>query len=153
MKTIKQLLPLLAATVALLLVFRYWVPSFLGPENLLDLAQQVSVNAILAFGMTLAILIGGIDLSVGALLALVGTVAVSVLSAQGDAAQSAMWSAGRGGGRPGRGRGLRRLQRPLCGEDQNAAVHHYPGHDARGPRLPPAASTMAGPCTSPSSRP
>ncbi len=91
MKTIKQLLPLLAATVALLLVFRYWVPSFLGPENLLDLAQQVSVNAILAFGMTLAILIGGIDLSVGALLALVGTVTVSVLSAQGDAAQSAMW--------------------------------------------------------------
>jgi ribose transport system permease protein len=51
------------------------VPVFLSPDNLVDLAQQISINAILAFGMTLVILIGGIDLSVGALLALTGTVA------------------------------------------------------------------------------
>ena len=38
-----------------------------------------SINAILAFGMTLAILIGGIDLSVGAVVALAGTVAVASL--------------------------------------------------------------------------
>ena len=81
MKNAKQLLPLLAATVVLLLLFRVWVPSFLAPENMLDLAQQVSINAILAFGMTLTILIGGIDLSVGALLALVGTTTVYILTA------------------------------------------------------------------------
>ena len=81
MKNAKQLLPLLAATVVLLLLFRVRVPNFLALENMLDLAQQVSINAILAFGMTLTILIGGIDLSVGALLALVGTTTVYLLAA------------------------------------------------------------------------
>ncbi len=75
----KQLLPLLAAVVALLILFRLLVPNFLNTSNLFDLVQQISVNAIIAFGMTLAILIGGIDLSVGALLALVGTTTVYFL--------------------------------------------------------------------------
>ncbi|MCX6924270.1 MAG: ABC transporter permease [Verrucomicrobia bacterium] len=52
-------------------------------SNLLDLAQQISINAILAFGMTLVILIGGIDLSVGAVVALVGTVTVALLARVG----------------------------------------------------------------------
>jgi ribose transport system permease protein len=78
-KSFRQVLPLLAAIVVLLGLFRIWVPQFLAPENLLDLAQQISVNAILAFGMTLVILIGGIDLSVGAVVALVGTVTVATL--------------------------------------------------------------------------
>ncbi|MFO0909018.1 MAG: ABC transporter permease [Isosphaeraceae bacterium] len=79
MKTIARLAPLLAAEVLLLVVFRYWVPQFLAADNLIDLAQQISINAVLAFGMTLVILIGGIDLSVGAVLALVGTIAVWLL--------------------------------------------------------------------------
>lgn len=49
----------------------------------MDLAQQISVNAILAFGLTLVILIGGIDLSVGAVVALSGVVCVSVLGVAG----------------------------------------------------------------------
>jgi ribose transport system permease protein len=53
-----------------------------------DLVQQVSVNAIIAYGMTLAILIGGIDLSVGAVLALVGTTVVYVLGAGEPESQS-----------------------------------------------------------------
>src|SRR5688572_32591133 len=59
---------LLSAIVLLLALFAIWVPGgrFLTTSNLLDLAQQISVNAIIAFGMTLVILIGGIDLSVGA---------------------------------------------------------------------------------------
>jgi ribose transport system permease protein len=80
---LRRLLPLLAATAALLVLFRILVPNFLETENLLDVAQQISVNAILAFGMTLVILIGGIDLSVGALLALVGTVTTYALLPQG----------------------------------------------------------------------
>jgi ribose transport system permease protein len=80
MKTAKQLAPLLAAIVLLLAVFRFWVPQFLSLDNLLDLAQQISVNAVLAFGLTLVILIGGIDLSVGAVVALVGTLTVWLLS-------------------------------------------------------------------------
>jgi ribose transport system permease protein len=79
----RQVLPLLLAIGVLLALFRIWVPRFLLPENLIDLAQQISVNAILAYGMTLVILIGGIDLSVGAVVALIGTVSVSVLSQHG----------------------------------------------------------------------
>jgi Ribose/xylose/arabinose/galactoside ABC-type transport systems, permease components len=85
-KSLRQVLPLFLAVVALLGIFRIWVPQFLGLENLLDLAQQISVNAVLAFGMTLVILIGGIDLSVGAVVALTGTVAVAALSRGGLAA-------------------------------------------------------------------
>ena len=79
MKTVKQVAPLLAAIVLLLAVFRIWVPQFLSLDNLLDLAQQISINAVLAFGMTLVILIGGIDLSVGAVVALIGTLTVWLL--------------------------------------------------------------------------
>jgi ribose transport system permease protein len=74
------LLPLLIAVAVLLILFRFWVSTFLQPSNLLDLAQQISINAILAFGMTLVIISGGIDLSVGALLALVGTTTVYFLT-------------------------------------------------------------------------
>lgn len=84
----KQVLPLLVAIAVLLTGFHLWVPGFLRSENMLDLAQQISVNAIIAFGMTLTILIGGIDLSVGALVALVGTLTVAVLSRGGVESQS-----------------------------------------------------------------
>ncbi len=85
MKTLRQLLPLLIAIVLLVAFFAFFVPGgrFLTMSNLLDLTQQISINAILAFGMTLAILIGGIDLSVGAVVALAGTVAVAVLPCAG----------------------------------------------------------------------
>ena len=83
MKQLRSLLPLLAAIVLLLVIFTLWVPQhrFLTTGNLMDLAQQISVNAILAFGLTLVILIGGIDLSVGAVVALAGVVCVSALGA------------------------------------------------------------------------
>ncbi|MFN7564427.1 MAG: ABC transporter permease, partial [Prosthecobacter sp.] len=48
---------------------RTW-PVFLTRENLLNIASQIAVIAILAIGMTLVIIAGGIDLSVGSLLAL-----------------------------------------------------------------------------------
>ncbi len=44
--------------------------AFLGERNLTNLARQVSVNCILAFGMTIIILLGHIDLSLGSVLAL-----------------------------------------------------------------------------------
>jgi len=91
----KRLLPLLAAVVILELLFRFglpylWagIPRFWDFENQLDIAQQISVNAILAFGLTLTILIGGIDLSVGALVALVGTTTVYVLTRGAPHAES-----------------------------------------------------------------
>lgn len=83
MNQLRRWLPLVGVLLALLVVFRLWVPRFLSADNLIDLVQQVSVNAILAFGMTLVILSGGIDLSVGAVLALVGTATTYVMVEQG----------------------------------------------------------------------
>lgn len=45
-------------------------PTFLKAENLVNIANQIAVIAILAIGMTLVIITGGIDLSVGSLIAL-----------------------------------------------------------------------------------
>ena len=47
-------------------------PHFLTVSNLLNVAQQTSINAIVAVGMTFVILSGGIDLSVGSIVALAG---------------------------------------------------------------------------------
>lgn len=51
-----------------------WVltPHFLTVSNLLNIAQQTSINAIVAAGMTFVIISGGIDLSVGSIVALAG---------------------------------------------------------------------------------
>jgi ribose transport system permease protein len=86
MTAARRFVPLLLAVVLLMGVFAARVPNFLAAENLIDLAQQISVNAILAFGLTLVILTGGIDLSVGAVLALVGVIVVSVSTEFGLAA-------------------------------------------------------------------
>ncbi|TWT54852.1 Ribose transport system permease protein RbsC [Rubripirellula amarantea] len=53
--------------------------SFLTTENGLNILRQISVNLCLSIGMTLIILAGGIDLSVGAVLALSGAVAAGLL--------------------------------------------------------------------------
>jgi ribose transport system permease protein len=54
---------------------------FLSTQNLSNIARQVSINAILAVGMSVVIFSGGIDLSVGAVLALsMTTVAGAMLS-------------------------------------------------------------------------
>jgi ribose transport system permease protein len=49
---------------------RYRWPNFLKTSNLLNIANQIAIIAILAIGMTLVIITGGIDLSVGSLIAL-----------------------------------------------------------------------------------
>ena len=48
---------------------------FLTPRNLTNLSRQVAINGILAVGMTYVILLGGIDLSVGSVVALAGVAA------------------------------------------------------------------------------
>ncbi|MDQ2731983.1 MAG: ribose ABC transporter permease [Armatimonadota bacterium] len=51
-------------------------PNFSTTGNLVNIARQVSINAILAAGMTVVILTGGIDLSVGSALAVTGVASV-----------------------------------------------------------------------------
>ncbi len=54
---------------------------FLQRGNLINVARQISFEALIAFGMTLIIVTGGIDLSVGSLVALTGVVAGVVMHA------------------------------------------------------------------------
>ena len=58
-----------------------WIltPHFLTVSNLLNIAQQTSINAIIAVGLTFVIVSGGIDLSVGSVVAFSGVVMASLL--------------------------------------------------------------------------
>ena len=65
------------------LVIFFWIltPHFLTVSNLLNVAQQTSINAIIAVGLTFVIISAGIDLSVGSILAFSGVVIASILNA------------------------------------------------------------------------
>jgi ribose transport system permease protein len=59
------------ASLILLALLLWWAePVFMSGQNLLNVARQASLTAILGVGMTFVILTGGIDLSVGSIVAL-----------------------------------------------------------------------------------
>ncbi|WP_114570149.1 ribose ABC transporter permease [Exiguobacterium flavidum] len=60
----------LIGLLAIIIVVTILEPGFLTLPNLFNILRQVSINALIAFGMTFVILTGGIDLSVGSILAL-----------------------------------------------------------------------------------
>ncbi|MDA3625349.1 ABC transporter permease [Saccharopolyspora oryzae] len=75
-----------AAAGALIVVFvvlSIIAPSFLTADNLFNLGSQTSVNAVMAVGVTLVIITGGIDLSVGSVAALSGVVGVLLMAEYG----------------------------------------------------------------------
>jgi ribose transport system permease protein len=55
--------------------------TFLSVDNMVNVGRQVSINAIIAAGMTCVILSGGIDLSVGSVMALSGTLMAGLMVA------------------------------------------------------------------------
>jgi ribose transport system permease protein len=59
-----------------------WIltPHFLTVSNLLNVAQQTAINAVIAVGLTFVIISGGIDLSVGSVVAFSGVVLASLLA-------------------------------------------------------------------------
>jgi ribose transport system permease protein len=57
----------------------YRWPTFLKADNLLNIANQIAVIAIMAIGMTMVIVTGGIDLSVGSLAALAAVLATKLI--------------------------------------------------------------------------
>ncbi|WP_243789092.1 ABC transporter permease [Saccharopolyspora gloriosae] len=72
-----------AAAGALIVVFvglSIVAPSFLTADNLFNLGSQTSVNAVMAVGVTLVIITGGIDLSVGSVAALSGVLGVMLMA-------------------------------------------------------------------------
>ena len=69
----------LIALAAIVAVIGFTSDQFLTVDNGLTVLRQISINLCLSIGMTLVILSGGIDLSVGSVLALSGAVAAGLL--------------------------------------------------------------------------
>jgi ribose transport system permease protein len=77
----RRLLGTFAGLIALCLTLWVATPHFLTVSNLLNVLEQTAINAIVAVGMTFVIISGGIDLSVGSVLALSGIALGSALQA------------------------------------------------------------------------
>lgn len=65
------------ALVLMCVILTFATKSFLTVENIVNVLRQVSINGILAIGMTFVVITGGIDLSVGSLVAFSGVIAAS----------------------------------------------------------------------------
>ena len=76
-----RLLGTFAGLMALCLTLWVATPHFLTVSNLLNVLEQTAINAIVAVGMTFVIISGGIDLSVGSVLAVSGIALGSALQA------------------------------------------------------------------------
>jgi len=68
----------LLVLVIVCIIFGLTSPSFLSTTNIFDVLRQVAITGVLAIGETFVILTGGIDLSVGSLLAFTGVIAASM---------------------------------------------------------------------------
>lgn len=71
----------LIGLIAIVVIFGLLAPDFLSQRNLLNILQQSSINACLALGMTLVIISGGIDLSVGPTAAISAVITATMLVA------------------------------------------------------------------------
>jgi ribose transport system permease protein len=86
--TLQKYGPLLALIVVCV-ALSAMSPNFLTLSNSFDVMRQVSINAVIAFGMTLSILLGGIDLSVGSILAVSSVLSAMTMKSGHDAALAA----------------------------------------------------------------
>jgi ribose transport system permease protein len=68
------------ALILITIFFSFTAPYFATPENFLKIFVQISINTVLAAGMTFVILVGGIDLSVGSVLALCTVVGATIMT-------------------------------------------------------------------------
>lgn len=80
---LKKIGPLIGLLL-IVIIISIMSPNFLTLNNLLNVLRQVSINALIAFGMTFIILTGGIDLSVGSTLALTGAVTAGLMAGGTD---------------------------------------------------------------------
>ncbi len=61
--------------LAIVIVMTFASPVFMTSKNIINIIRQISINGIIAVGMTFVILTGGIDLSVGAVVAITSVIA------------------------------------------------------------------------------
>lgn len=76
-----QQLAILLGLLVIILFFSILSPAFLKLNNVENLIRIGSINGVLALGMMLVIIVGGIDLSVGSTLALGGAISAGLMKA------------------------------------------------------------------------
>ena len=69
----------LIGMIVIIIVFSMLTPYFLTGRNLVNVLKESSINACIAVGMTMVIISGGIDLSVGSTAALAAVIGASLL--------------------------------------------------------------------------
>src|SRR6056297_2063595 len=72
--------PALVGIIGVSIALSIITDSFLSVYNIINVFRQTSIMAIIGFGMTMVIISGGIDLSVGSVLALSAGISASILS-------------------------------------------------------------------------
>lgn len=82
-KTLRQFM-LFFIVIFIVVLMSFLSPVFLTSANITNILRQISLNGILAVGMTFVILTGGIDLSVGSVVAITGVIAGSIMKAEGN---------------------------------------------------------------------
>lgn len=84
LETIRSRYSIYLVLIVMIIVCNFLNPNFLSARNLANISAQISVTTILAFGETLLIIGGMLDLSCGSVLALAGLMAVYIFKATGS---------------------------------------------------------------------
>ena len=75
---------LLGSLVAVLVTFSILDPRFLTMSNIINISRQMSINMIIAVGMTFCMISGGFDLGVGSVGAMAGCLTGLLMAATGQ---------------------------------------------------------------------
>ena len=70
---------LFAVFIVMIIILSFISPTFMTAKNIINIFRQISINGILAVGMTFVIILGGIDLSIGSLCAVSGVISALIL--------------------------------------------------------------------------
>ena len=122
------------AIVVIVIAFALAQPAFLKPENLIGIVRQVALIGIMATCTTFVIMTGGVDLSVGPVLAIAGLVSYYCLEARSAAAGGLPPACRRRAGRCGQRRDDRLSATAADHRDARHAQHRARvGADSRRP--------------------
>lgn len=83
LKKFKDYIGLLIGLVILCAAFAIMEPAFLSSTNVMNVLRQISVNAILAYGMTLVMISACIDLSIGAMVSFASILSATLIGSMG----------------------------------------------------------------------
>ena len=79
-KSLTRKVGIVISLILLVVIFTMATNTFFSVKNMVNILQQTSINCVIALGMTLVIITGGIDLSVGSIMALTGMVMAQMMT-------------------------------------------------------------------------